>query len=616
MPTRQATPPREPNPERAALWPLLLTAAAAVLAFLPALDNGFVNWDDHKNLVENPHYRGLGLEQLKWMLTSFHMGHYIPLTWLSFALDYLTWGMDPKGYHLTNVILHAASACAFHLLSLRVLSLRAAHSADRGALRWAALASGLLFAVHPLRAESVAWVTERRDLLSGGLYWTTLLLYLRSRGSWPVATFALALLAKSSVMTLPGALVLLDVFVLGRLPRSPARWGTPELRGVWREKLPYLVLAAAAAVVAFLAQVPLQAAADLRAYGPVERGVTALYGLAFYLWKTVLPLGLSPLYQRPPRFDPWEARFLAGALAVAAVSAAAWALRRRNPALLGVWLHYALTLAPMLGLIRSGPQLVADRYSYLACGGWALLAGGSVLWAWPRRRSIAGGSALAALVLALAVLGGLSRRQARVWKDSETLWRHALRQRPDTVFAHNNLGLALQEQGRHEEAIAHFREAARLYPYARPYNNWASSLRALGREEEAAGRYERALKLEPGNAQANLHLAIHHAKAGRWARAAPHYEKGLDAGPDPAGVRADLCLALNHLGRAEEAARRCREALALDPSHLAARYNLALATLLAGDREGGEALLREVLRRSPGHTGARANLKALAASGI
>src|SRR6266702_6099648 len=240
----------------------LVIAFSTFAAFLPALHNQFVNWDDTDNFLGNPHYRGLTWTHLRWMWTT-HLGHYIPLTWMTLGLDYLLWGMNPVGYHLTRLLLHAANAVVFFFVVRRLLARALSSPSERGyALAVSAGVAALVFAIHPLRVESVAWVTERRDVLSGLFYLVAILLYLRAcegmaRGrGWywlSVAVFVCALLSKSMVVNLPIVLLILDVYPLRRLGGFVGWWSEPARR-VYVEKIPFVLLAAAASAVAVMAQ--------------------------------------------------------------------------------------------------------------------------------------------------------------------------------------------------------------------------------------------------------------------------------------------------------------------------------------------------------------------------
>src|SRR5438128_12526347 len=377
-------------------WPLpVLIALVTFVPFLPTLDNQFVNWDDDKNLLKNPHYRGLGWSQLRWMWTAFHLGHYIPLTWMTFGLDYLLWGMNPLGYHLTNLLLHAANAVVFFFVARRTLSLALPSPSERGhALAVSAGVAALVFAIHPLRVESVAWVTERRDVLSGLFYLLTILMYLRAceRGArgrgwyWlSVAVFVGALLSKSMVVNLPVVLVILDVYPLRRLGGSIG-WRSEPARRVYVEKIPFVLLAAAASAIAVMAQSSVHAVASLAQLSVPGRVAISAYGLSFYLWKMVVPVNLSPVYELRPPVNPWATPFLLSYGVVLALTAIALALRRRVPGLPAAWVAYIVVLLPVLGIFQSGPQIAADRYTYLAGLGWAILAGAGLLSCWRSSR--------------------------------------------------------------------------------------------------------------------------------------------------------------------------------------------------------------------------------------
>src|SRR6059036_3518987 len=296
----------------------LLVALFTLAAFLPALQNQFVNWDDKDNFLDNPHYRGLGWTHLRWMWTT-HLGHYIPLTWMTLGLDYLLWGMNPVGYHLTNLLLHAANAVVFFFVVRRLLTRALPSPSERGyALAVSAAVAALVFAIHPLRVESVAWVTERRDVLSGLFYLVAIMLYLRAcEGGAPgrgwywlsVAVFVLALLSKSMVVNLPVVLLILDVYPLRRLGGSLGWWSEPARR-VYVEKIPFVLLAAAASAIAVMAQSSIHAAASLAQLSVPGRLAVSAYGLSFYVWKTVAPFSLSPLYVLAANVNPWATPFL------------------------------------------------------------------------------------------------------------------------------------------------------------------------------------------------------------------------------------------------------------------------------------------------------------------
>ncbi|HEY3239195.1 MAG TPA: hypothetical protein VGL92_06515, partial [Acidimicrobiia bacterium] len=329
---------------------LALVVTATLLTFAPVLGNDFVRWDDHVNLLENPHYRGLGWRQLAWMFSTFHLGHYMPVTWLSFGLDYVLWGMDPTGYHLTSLVLHTANAALVFLLAGRLLA--RGGEFPPAAQAAGAAAAALFFALHPFRAASVAWATERRDVLSGFFLFLTVLAYLRAadggprRGRWltaSVALYGLALGAKAVVMTLPVVLLLLDVYPLRRLPADPRLWLGPAGRAVLREKIPYALLSAFCMALAWHGRTFVAAPPE---YPWVVRLSVVIHGLWFYVLKTLVPRDLSPLYE-----FSIEGRTAVAALAVAGITALVWALRRRWPAGLAAWAYYGVSVSPVIGVV-------------------------------------------------------------------------------------------------------------------------------------------------------------------------------------------------------------------------------------------------------------------------
>jgi len=471
-----------------------LVVALTLLVFLPALYHEFLGWDDAKNYLDNPHYRGWGPRQLAWMFTTFHMGHYIPVTWISLGLDYLLWGMSSSGYHLSNILFHAATALAFYFLSLRLLRAARLGITDSD-LRIGAALAALLFAIHPLRAESVAWVTERRDVLSGLFYVLSLIAYLkaldgtdRARPRWywtSVGFFACGLLSKSIVVSLPVVLLALDVYPLQRLGGKRGWRRTP----VWLEKVPYFALGAVATVIGFLALFTLGNTRSLAEMGPLYRTVLSIHGLAFYLWKSVMPFGLSPLY--PLDFTVTWLHFgaVGGLLGVAVL------MRQRWPAFTVATIAYIATLLPVLGIFQNGPQAAADRYTYLACLGWAVILGGLAARPWAGRDVIR-------VVLSIWVVAmlPLTWQQVAIWRDSATLWSHAIALAPQNRAAHFNLAGAHEEAGRYAAAVAEYEEVARLSNRFRGrwYITIGWNYEKAKVDRLALTAFRAALSLEPG----------------------------------------------------------------------------------------------------------------------
>ncbi len=495
-------------------------AALAFLAFLPALDAGFVNWDDPANFLDNEAYRGLGWKHLAWMFTTTRMAVYAPLAWVSLGVNYVLGGMDPWGYHLGNLLIHAGNTALFFLVARRLLSAAAGGGAPWGIVAGSALAA-LVFGLHPLRVESVAWVTERRDVLCGWFYLLAVLAYLRAVDAdrprpWmaaSLAAFAGALLSKGLAMTLPATLLILDVYPLGRHRRLG--WAA-----ILKEKLPYALLAAAAATAAMIALHRDAVVRDYSDYGPAARIAMVAYSLFFYPWKFVWPTGLGPMYELPARLDPLEPRFLGPLAVVVVVTLMLVALARRWPAGLAAWVHSAVAVAPISGLVHAGNQLAHDRYSYLSGLGFALVAGSGLVWAanMGARGRLGRGTLAAILVTAALVVAGLGAatwRQTQIWHDSVKLWWSSVVDDPACANCLNGLGRAFLERGQTVPAETAFRAAVDLRPdLPIGHNNLGVALAMQGRDEEAAASFREALRRAPGFVHAYVNLADVHARRG------------------------------------------------------------------------------------------------------
>jgi tetratricopeptide (TPR) repeat protein len=515
-----------------------IVAVLTLLLFLPALGNEFVNWDDERNFVLNPNYRGLGWTEIEWMWTSHLLGRYVPITWMTLGLDYAIWGMNPFGYHLTSVLFHTVNAVLFYFLALALLrlALRESSKEIQARIPMGALFAALIFALHPLRAESVAWVTERRDVVSGMFFLLAILAYLRAPISrkyyWACfGFFILALLSKEIAVTLPVILLILDAYPLRRL------------NGVaWLEKIPFFLLSIADGVLALYIGKLEGITASIGRVDWFARLAISLYGLAFYLKKTLLPFGLAPFYALTPyKIDPRALPFQLSMIVVVLATAGALMFRRKYPAVLAAWLAYAALLIPVLGIFHNGQQITADRYSYLACLGWAILAGGILVVAQKRAVALAAG-------VAICGLSFLTVKQVRVWQNSETLWTQAIAVAPSFI-AYNNLGLVYSARGDSAGAIANFRQSIQMADdYELSHNNLGASLLELGLTDEAIREFRTALTLKPD---------------------LPHSHNGLGQ-------------ALLAQGKVDEAIEHFRTAVQIDPSYDSARTNLERALEMKG----------------------------------
>lgn len=524
----------------------LVVAATTLAAFIPALRNGFVNWDDDTLLLNNPDFRGFGPWYLRWMFSTTLLGNYQPVTWLSFAFDYSIWELRPFGYHLTNVILHAVDAAMFYFIARRML--RACNSSARGAsIDIAAAAAALLYSVHPLRVESVAWITERKDVLSAFFLFGCLLAWLRSIDAgrarpllWRVlalALFGLSLLTKVWGITLPIILLILDAYPLGRLSRSTAR-------RLVAEKWPFFLLAAAAAIGALFAQTT--NVGSVAKASIAGRFAQAAWGIVFYLGKMLWPIPLSPIYEHPAPYNPFAMQFAVAAASCLLISLGLWFVRRTWPAGIACWAIYLVVLSPVLGFVQVGPQIAADRYTYLAAAPWAILAGAGLLGILQADRRWA---VLAPAIAGVAVigLGVLTWRQTRIWRDSESLWRASLAYNPNSWNGHNGMAGIYFDQKNYPEALKHLEQAYAAVPdYPGVVINLAACLSYLDRTAESAEYLRRAAAI-PGLSNAWL-LAIANSlnKLGYDDDSRKLYERLLQSDPDD-GTAAFTHFRLAHL---------------------------------------------------------------------
>ncbi|HWR97999.1 MAG TPA: tetratricopeptide repeat protein [Candidatus Methanoperedens sp.] len=578
----------------------LVALAVALLAALPYLLGGlpgtFIALDDDEYILNTPAVlSGLTADGLRWALTTFHAVNWHPLTWLSHMLDVSLFALDARGHHLTSVLLHTLNAALLFLVLYRLTG-----------ARWRSALAAALFGVHPLRVESVAWIAERKDVLAGLFFMLVLLVYERAarRGqgapSVPVLLlFALGLTAKPMLVTLPLVLLLLDWWPLGRA--AAAGCGAASRFASWRslagEKLPLLALSLASATVTLLAQ---RAGGAVAAVGDVTAGgriQNALLSIVAYLHKTFWPAGLAVYYpypMAPPA--PW---LIAGAAAaLLAVTVAAALLARRAPPLAVGWFWFLGMLVPVLGLVQVGNQAYADRYAYLPQIGVLVAA----LWGIAAIPAAARSRRTPAIAGALAVAGLAAVAAAQVghWKDSETLFRHALAVTEGNWLIRNNLGFVLRAQDRQEEAAAEFRESIRIHPgYPHARNNLGELLAAAGRHEEAAAEYRAAIRLDPRYAQPRNNLGNSLAATGRLAEAIDAYREAirLDRGYVHAHYNLGNVLALS--GRLSEAEVEFREAVRLSPGFPEAWINLGQVLALGGHSDEALAALREVARLRP-----------------
>jgi len=547
-------PLRPADEPRAALPPDALLVAAALVAgilvvYAPVRTFDFVSFDDPQYVTDNPDVAGgLTLRSIGWAFTAAYAANWHPLTWLSHMLDVSLFGLDPGPHHVTNVLLHVASSLLLYALLRTLLPSRRASAFV-----------ALVFALHPLRVESVAWVSERKDVLSTLFWMLTLRAYVgwvrrpgRGRYALVVVLFALGLMAKPMLVTLPVVLLLLDWWPLRRLPTVP---GWRDVAALVPEKLPLVALAAGAAAATVYAQHSFGAMVTLDKIPPFARLANAAVSYVRYVGATLWPADLAIFYP----YRPWPGGVVwTAVLALAGASAAAIACARRYPYVLVGWLWYLVTLLPVIGLMQVGSQAMADRFTYVPQIGLLLVV------ALAASDAIASGVVLGVATAAIALACTIaSARQVRYWRDTETLFDHALAVTRDNYLAHLSLGEALVRQHRFDEARPHYLEALRLNPAsAGAHLNVGNMLIRDGHDDQAEPQLREALRIKSDFPEAQNSLGLLLTRRGRGDEAIHYYRAALAARPSYAEAHDNLGAALRSRGDYAGAAAEYRAALA------------------------------------------------------
>jgi Tfp pilus assembly protein PilF len=599
---RSARPVTTRDTDSRRAWPtwalVAVVGVLSVLPYLPALRAEFLTFDDDAYVTENRFVRqGLAVPSIRWAFTTFSEGNYHPLTWLSLMLDAEVWGVDPAGFHLTSILLHAANAIVLLLILLRV-----------GAPAAAAVLGALVWAMHPLRVESVAWISERKDVLSAlfGLLAVHAYLGPRERGDerrgavWRAAPWmALSLLCKAMFVTLPALLVLLDFWPLGRI-RS-----TRDLVRSVLAKWPLWLLAVAFSVLAVLSQSSRAAMMDLSRMPLTVRVPNALMSYGRYLLATLWPSDLAAFYPFP--VDGWPAwQWLVMAVVLFLTTLAVWLLRTRWPALLVGWGWYVIALSPVSGVMQTGGQAMADRFTYVPAIGLVLAAVGVLPALTAARRRVAGTVAAVACV----VLATFAWLQTALWRDTITLMQHTIAVTPLNLYAQSQLAHAYLARGDTDRALALYGEVQRVRPdIAQVQINLGVIAAQRGDQGKAIEHYRNAIALEPGSFEAHNNLAAALLELQRPQEAAAALEQALRIRPDDPDALFNVGMAYSQIGNLPAAAEVYERVVALTPDDAEARYRLGVLKLHLGDRGRAIAELRAALAAAPQHAGAAAALR-------
>ncbi len=606
---RKLPPPSRPEPGGWRAHTRLVISALLVLAtvsaFWPLKDNDFVHYDDPPYITDNVFVQsGLSSKSLVWAFTDTKVvGFWQPLTFVSHMADFQLFGLNPRGHHLSSLL--------FHVLNVLLLFLFLERAT--GAL-WPSAMVGALFALHPLRVESVAWAAERKDVLSTFFWLLTMWAYLwytrrplLKRYLLVLLFFCLGLMAKPMLVTLPVSLLLLDFWPLGRVPlhTAPAGGlasapGAADTRGavlrLLREKLPLLALAALFSVLTVLAQK--KAMASITAISPDLRVANALISYVVYLGKTVWPLHLAVFYPHPRDQVSWLA---AGAAAVVLLgfSCLAWREAGRRPYLAVGWFWYLLTLLPVIGLLQSGEQALADRFTYVPLIGIFIIAawGARDLTAGWRRQNLALAGAAGLVLLAC---GALTWRQVGFWRDNQTLFEHASQVTANNHVAYTHLIFAYGEQGRVKEAQSMFDQVVKLRPKDKDaYNDLGMAYSNAGRPEEAIALFQQTIQMAPAFAPAYNNLGIEYAKLGRMDEAVAAFQKAVELDPNLVEAYSNLGKAYSVQGRSDESIATFQKAIEVCSYYAPSYSNLGVEYAAQGKVDNAIRLYQKAIRANP-----------------
>jgi tetratricopeptide (TPR) repeat protein len=596
----------------------MLLIVVTLLVFEQVRNHEFVNLDDPLYVTENHHVKaGLSPKSFIHAFTDTQAGYWIPLTWLSLMLDFEFYGLEAGGYHLTNLLFHIANALLLFLLLKRMT----------GQL-WQSAFVAALFAIHPLRVESVAWVTERKDVLSTLFWLLTMWTYCHyierpaiHRYLLVILTFALGLMAKPMVVTLPFALLLLDFWPLQRLhiTNSDSTAGlqtslsslpagqSHQIQSLILEKIPLFALAAISSIITFLTQRSLEAVKSIEEFPLSVRFANAVVSYVKYIGKMIWPKNLAVFYPHAGSSLPlWQTA--GAALILVFISFVVVRAARNHPYLVMGWLWYLGTLVPVIGLAQAGEQAMADRFTYIPLIGlFIMFAWGVPEWLAPYRHKRFLLSVSSLVVLSALMI--LSRSQVQHWRSSVTIYEQALAVTDNNYLAYNNLGVTLQMQGHLEEAIGHYTKALTIKPdYPAALANLGDSYLAQGKVEKAITHLSKALRLDPDYVVAHNTLGLALREQGEYAEAMVSFSRALAIAPEYVPAHNNMGVVLVKQGKLDEAVSHYSKALEINPDYARAHNNMGDALARMGKLDEAVGHLYQALQLEPDLVDAHVNL--------
>jgi protein O-mannosyl-transferase len=581
---------------------------AILLAYGQLINADFIPYDDQSYVTENSIVqRGMTMSGIRWAFADIHTGYWHPLTWLSLMLDYDLYGLHAGGYHWTNVILHITTTLLLFLALTRLT----------GSL-WRSGAVAALFALHPSHVESVAWIAERKDVLSACFWMLTMFgyaYYAERPGGYRyllvLLPYGLGLLSKPMLVTLPFVLLLLDYWPLRRIPAfgvNDARRG-PRFGRLLLEKVPLLILAAGSSAGTYLSARKAGALASLDALSLPERLANTLVSYTLYLGKLIWPADLAVFYPHPGTWPPGQIASSLLLILLLSILAVRWIYQ--FPYVLTGWLWFLGTLIPVIGIVQAGAQAMSDRYTYIPFIGLFIVAAWGLpdtLSRWRYRRI--GISVISLLLLSLMSVG--TWHQITYWQNGHSLFSHTLAATRDNYVGHSAMGAVFLKENRYEEAIQQYQRAVKIQPRYEPaWCGLGTALQKQGRDDEALSIFLHALTIDPGFAGAHYALGKAYTRSGRYDEAVFHFRTVLQFRPDEALIFSDLGTALTHAGKIEEALACYHEAVRLQPDHAGYHNNLGMALVQAERVEEAEEEFRSALRLEPGYANAHYRLSLL-----
>lgn len=560
----------------------ILAIVAAIITFavyLPVLDNGFVNWDDPYYVYRNPHIRSL---DLLWAFTAEVSSNWHPLTLISHTIDFSLYGLNARGHHLTNNLLHAINtflvAILFYRLTIIGLKKRAALESNSNTLfaLTASLVAALFFGLHPLRVESVAWISERKDLLYALFYLLSLLTYVayalrvknndtRAKRFYTASLviFILSLMSKPMAVSLPLVLIIIDIYPLERASLA-------ELFGkkkkVLIEKAPFFLFSIFSAALALWAQAGSGAMSTLKGAPIITRLLVSCRAYIFYIYKTLVPIKLAPIYPYPGSASSMTGEFIGAIIILNFLSLLFLWFLRKTKLFSALWLYYIVTLLPVIGIIQVGRQSAADRYTYLPGLALLFLFGLAIAWLITRKKPWLKAAALISVAVLSILMGIKTVGQSAIWKDSHTLWSYEISLYGDNspAVAFKNRGLTLQERGEFSAALDDFDKAIKIDPsHEDAYGNRGLAYQSMGRLDLALKDYDHAIEIDPDNKTAINNRGATLGQLGRYSEATAAFERAIEIDPTLVSAHKNLARAYQIRGDIDKAIFHYKKAAAL-----------------------------------------------------